>query len=141
VFLGCSVGNDKTGLGDVKTRLGAKNSEGASCNLSTRSASPVTDRKGNPLTSVAAIGRPAPTRRGHPQQRQDPAGQQRPHRVHLRVHARAVDRRRARREAVPDLRRAKGLLTAKFTTSGDVCDENLPFDKADEITGCKRVQA
>ena len=35
----------------------------------------------------------------------------------------------------------QGLLTAKFTTSGDVCDENLPFDKADEITGCKRVQA
>ena len=142
VFLGCSVGNDKDGLGDIKKKLGAKNSEGASCNLRTLSAPPVPDGKGRPLTSVAAI-RAA----GSP----DPAAA-------IRANARAALGSGSRTgcifgfapadsiDSVPDEKifkaydEHKGVLTAKFTTAGETCYENLKYDKPDE-SGCKRVQA
>ena len=129
-------------LGSIKTKLGAKNSEGASCNLRTLSAPPVPDLKGRPLTSVAAI-----RQAGSP----DPAAA-------IRKNAKAALGSDSRTgcifgfspadtiDSVPDdkIFKAyddhKGVLTAKFTTSGETCYENLKYDKPDDVSGCKRVQ-
>ncbi len=143
VFLGCSVGNDKAGLGDIKARLGAKNSEGASCNLRTLSAPPVPDGKGKPLLSVAEIraaGSPDPAEAIRKNAKAALGSASRTGCIFGFSPAESID-------SVPDEKifkaydEHKGVLTAKFTTTGETCYENLKYDKPDDVSGCKRVQA
>jgi peptidoglycan hydrolase-like protein with peptidoglycan-binding domain len=144
VFLGCSVGNDKTGLGEIKKKAGAKDSQGVNCNMQTISSRPVPDGNGVPLPSVNAIIKAGS---------QDPVAA-------IKKQAK-VSMKKDRRtgciigfpagvetiESVTDEKikalydKNKGFLTAKFTSNVcETCFEALVFDPPDDC-GCKKVQA
>jgi hypothetical protein len=140
IFLGCSIGNDRAGLAAIKKRLGATSAEGVSGNVKTLGTKPVPDGNGKPLTSEAAIRKAGQT---------DPAEA-------IRANARAqlggalrtaciLGFKGRQIESIPDkdlLRiydEQKGVFVAKMTSPGEVCYEDLTYDKPDEISGVQRV--
>jgi peptidoglycan hydrolase-like protein with peptidoglycan-binding domain len=143
VFLGCSVGNDGAGLDAIKQRLGGSRSEGATCNLRTKVAGPLTTADGKrQLTSVDAIiaaGQADPIGAIRRNAKKLMEGTQRTGCIFGFAPADSIDsvRDEVIRKAYDDHR---GTLTAKFTTNGcETCYENLKFDKPDDC-GCKRTQ-
>jgi hypothetical protein len=142
-WLGCSVGNDPKGMASLAQALGAKTSEGFTCNVRAMSASPVTDLKGTPLTSVEAIKKHA-----------GEGGWANA----IRKNAKAAMKEPARTgcilgfspatsiDSVPDDKigqtydQHKGVLTAQFTSMGETCTDLLSYDKEDDVSHCKRTK-